>query len=192
MEKNCILLIDCFDDFELVDKVIEYIIKYKPICVVNAGYSMILWAPVRGTELTLNDFGQVYGLFDCIGDHTLHFNSRLTQYLNKVNIPIIDIIFADKFIEYAISNGITSTTIMGSSWGNCLHTRELGINNLPKLLPKGMRFLTYPEACVHKTDDPTVIYQIKRDNKWSPLSDNDEFIWEFTDSISVTEKLPIF
>lgn len=180
MERNCVILIDCFSDYELTDHAIQYIDQYKPKFVVGAGYNLTFWTPVRGTELTINGYGQAQGLFDCLGDHSLPFNSQIKQHLNKVNIPLVNITSAEKFVEYAISKNISSLTIMGSSWGNCLHTRELGINHLPKLLPKNIRFLAYPSACANKADEPHVIYQIKRDSDWLEVPDTSQQIWEFT------------
>ena len=179
MKRNCVIIIDCWDNFPRADKVISYMMRYKPMFVVNASYHIGFWAPAQGKTVIVKDTGQAHGLFDFLGDLTLPFNSQIKKHLNKNNIPLIDITSSEEFIEFATLKKISSITVMGSSWRNCLHNRPLGINYLPRLLPEKVRYLTYPMGCMPRADEDQVTQQIETDSDWIELPNTDRQIWEF-------------
>jgi hypothetical protein len=179
MNKNCVILIDCWETFPLFNQVIDYLIKYKPKFVINASYPIDFWTPSNDNLIFPKKHGEQLGLFSYIGEVVLPTSSFILNYLKNNNIFLENIISIDEFVKFSKAEDISSVTIVGSSWNNCLHNRPLGINYLPASLPNNIKYFAYPDACVRNNTAITVYEQIVDDVDWEPVINTNNELWEF-------------
>ena len=190
-EKNCILLIDIFEPGES-SSIIEYLKSINnDVHVVIANYGLALWYHADDDEPEYQKLVKsskivpgklVRGTFKYFGLVNLPINLKIMDYLKIKNIKVSYFTEAVEFIQFVKLNSCTSITLMGAAWHMCLHNRPLGINYLPQLLPKGVKFLTHPAGCVPYNLDAgkgvPVEEQIKTDKDWIKFNENGT-LWEY-------------
>ncbi len=199
-EKNCILLIDICEPGESVG-IIKYLKRINnDVPVVIANYGLELWSHANDNDPEYSKLTNssefvpgkiITGTFKYFGVVKLPINLKIMDCLKIKNFKVFYITEAVKFVEFVKLNDFTSITLMGAAWHMCLHKRPLGINHLPQLLPKGVKFLTHPAGCVpHNLDGNYVPVeeQIKTDKDWIKFN-QDGTLWEYVKYQPITDPM---
>ena len=173
MDNNCVILIDCRENFQYPQDIINYLKKYKPKFVINANYPVDIWVLSDKTTI-FPDYNQneYTGIFNHLGESNLTNNSTIEKYLDDNNIKYFNITDPIELISLNEFKEIESITIMGSAWHRCLHDRPVGFNFLPEIINSNIKILTYSFGCCRSAEETIdVDDQIKLDKDWIPTSE---------------------
>lgn len=141
------LIIDCWENSYITPNIIQHLKLNSDITVV------IVASYTQTTPLK-------YGLVD-------HTDSTLVEYLHTQTRPVLNIVHYKKLKRAIEKHNITTVSVMGAAWKECLYFRPVGVLALQQLPirvvidPHCVQLMnTYTDAPVH--------VQLSQDPEWTP------------------------
>lgn len=98
-------------------------------------------------------------------------DSKLVKYLSTRTDPVLNIVHYKKLKRAIRQHSISTISVMGAAWLECVHNRPVGILALEQL---PIRVIVNPN-CVQSMNvctDPTMVEQLSQDPNWTPLGNN--------------------
>lgn len=123
-----VIFIDCWDS--ILDTAWQ----------LHSNYSNIDLNFCQNMVEVLKDYNIVEYIF-CTGDNpvSIHLNPIIDNHTNKVKLLPYDFDFANYYKKTNVNHWI----IVGAHWQQCVHTREIGFNNMVHLMKKDPNLVIY-------------------------------------------------
>ena len=141
------LIIDCWENTYITPYIIQHLQSNNDITVVIvATYPQ---SPLDSRLLPVTET-----------DYTL------VKYLRTRTSPVLNIVHYKKLRQTIRQHSISTISVMGAAWKECVHHRPVGILALQQL---PIRVIVNPN-CVQTMNvltDPTMLEQISQDSSWT-------------------------
>lgn len=146
------LIIDCWEDTYVASGIIQHLQTNTDITVVIvATYNK---HPPLNPRLAVDET-----------------DSKLVKYLSTRTDPVLNIVHYKKLKRAIRQHSISTISVMGAAWLECVHHRPVGILALQQL---PVRVIVNPNCVqiMNMLTGPTMLEQISQDPNWTQLGND--------------------